>query len=200
MNSIFEKASPSITSMIRMDHTHVMAAFHRYKADTSATRKQAIAEHICLALTVHAQLEEEIFYPALEAVLQGDRTLDKSEPEHDEMRNYIDQLHQLSPEDGAFDDTLMELMRIVIHHVADEETLLLPAAEKLLADELGSLGAQMTKRRIELLGPRAKEVLSTGARTFPTGAVLAVGGAVALGAMLFASAKSGMNRTRTLSR
>jgi hemerythrin superfamily protein len=193
--NIAAKASPSITSMIRMDHTHVMAAFHRYKADTSPARKKAIAEHICLALTVHAQLEEEIFYPALSAVLQDDPTLDKSEPEHDEMRGYIDQLRQMTPEDGAFDDTLMSLMRVVIHHVADEETRLLPAAERVLADQLGSLGAQMTKRRMELLGPHAGEIVATGARTFPAGAALAIGGALALGAMLFAS-KSSSSRSR----
>jgi len=76
MNSFVGKVTPSITSMIRMDHTHVMAAFHRYKSDTSVARKQAIVEHICLALTVHAQLEEEIFYPALQRVLSGDEVLD----------------------------------------------------------------------------------------------------------------------------
>jgi hemerythrin superfamily protein len=195
MNNLIAKASPSITSMIRMDHTHVMAAFHRYKADTSPARKQAIVEHICLALTVHAQLEEEIFYPALAEVLKGDPALDKSKPEHDEMRGFIDKLHQLSPEDGGFDDALMDLMRVVIHHVADEETRLIPAAERLLADQLGSLGAQMTKRRIELLGPHAGEVVSTGVRTFPAGAAIAIGGALALGAMFFAG-KSSSTRSR----
>jgi hemerythrin superfamily protein len=196
MNSIMAKASPSITSMIRMDHTHVMAAFHRFKADTSPARKKAIAEHICLALTVHAQLEEEIFYPALGEVLAGDPALDKSKPEHDEMRDYVDKLHQLNPEDDAFDDTLMNLMRVVIHHVADEETRLIPAAERQLADQLGTLGAQMTKRRMELLGPHAGEIASTGVRTFPTGAALAIGGALALGAVLFATTKSNSDRTR----
>ncbi|HEU4655256.1 MAG TPA: hemerythrin domain-containing protein [Steroidobacteraceae bacterium] len=196
MNSIVAKASPSITSMIRMDHTHVMAAFHRYKSDTSPARKQAIVEHICLALTVHAQLEEEIFYPALQSVLQGDEVLNHSKPEHDEMRGYIDKLRGMSPEEDAFDDTLMDLMRVVIHHVADEETRLLPAAERLLGDQLGSLGAQMTKRRMELLGPHAGEIVRTGARTFPAGAAIAIGGALAIGAMLFAKTKSNSSRVR----
>jgi hemerythrin superfamily protein len=198
VNKFADKLTPSITTMIRMDHTHVMAAFHRYKADTASARKQAIAEHICLALTVHAQLEEEIFYPALQRVLSGDEVLDKSEPEHDEMRGYIAKLRELSPEDEAFDETLMTLMRTVIHHVADEETRLLPAAERLLTDQLGSLGAQMTKRRMELLAPHAREVASTGARTFPagaaTGAAIAIGGALALGAMMFSRAKSNVSR------
>jgi hemerythrin superfamily protein len=196
MNSFVGKVTPSITSMIRMDHTHVMAAFHRYKGDTSVERKQAIVEHICLALSVHAQLEEEIFYPALQRVLSGDEVLDKSEPEHDQMRAYIEQLRQLEPNDAAFDQTFMSLMRTVIHHVADEETRLLPAAERLLTEELGTLGAQMTKRRMELLGPHVSEVASSGARTFPAGTAIAIGGALALGAMLFATAKSNVSRGR----
>jgi hemerythrin superfamily protein len=196
MNKIVEKVSPSITSMIRMDHTHVLAAFHRYKSDTSAARKQAIVEHICLAVSVHAQLEDEIFYPALRSVLQGDETLEKSEPEHDEMRGYIAKLRQMSPEESDFDDTFMALMRIVIHHVADEETRLLPAAERLLADQLGSLGAEMTKRRLQLAGPHTGEILSSGARTFPTGTALAIGGAIALGAMLFANTRKNLSRSR----
>jgi hypothetical protein len=200
MNSLVAKISPSITSMIRMDHTHVMAAFHRYKADTSAQRKRAIAEHISLALSVHAQLEEEIFYPALRGVLGGDEVLGKSEPEHDEMRGHIAKLRGLEPTDPAFDETFLALMRVVIHHVADEETQLLPAAERLLADQLAPLGAEMTKRRIELVKPHSGEIATTAARTFPAGAAaIALGGALALGAMLFASAKtssSGRGRWR----
>jgi hemerythrin superfamily protein len=176
--------------MIRMDHTHVLAAFHRYKSDTSAARKQAIVEHICLAVSVHAQLEEEIFYPALKSVLQGDETLEKSEPEHEEMRSYIAKLRNMNPDESTYDETFMALMRTIIHHVADEETRLLPAAERLLADQLGSLGAEMTKRRLQLAGPHTAEILSSGARTFPGGTVLAIGGALALGAMLFATTKN----------
>ena len=84
-------------------------------------------------------------------------------------------------------------MRIVMHHVADEETRLLPAAERLLRDELGSLAAQMTRRRMELLRPHAGEFAATTMRSFPgaaAGAALFTAGAVALGAMLFARGKN----------
>ena len=76
--------SPTITAMIRLDHMHVLTAFHRYHADTAWWRKRAIVNSVCAALEIHAQLEEEIFYPALRGVLSGDQTLDKSRPEHDE--------------------------------------------------------------------------------------------------------------------
>ena len=57
---------------------------------------------------------------------------------------------------GNGNEKFMQLMRIVLHHVADEETVLLPAAETLLKDELGELGASMAKRKMQLLRPHAR--------------------------------------------
>lgn len=194
MNAI-TRLAPSITTMIRMDHTHAMTLFHRFKTYTSPNRKRALVRNACLAIEIHAQLEEEIFYPALRGVLTGDEVLDKSEPEHQRMRQLIGELRErLGADDDAsagtaFDDKFMDLMRLVIHHVADEETQLLPAAERLLADRLGDLGVEMTKRRIELLKPHAGELAATTIRSFPVGAVagaaLLTAGAMAVGAMLF---------------
>ncbi|RYF36580.1 MAG: hemerythrin domain-containing protein, partial [Comamonadaceae bacterium] len=87
MASMMSKLSPTITNMIRMDHTHVMAAFHQFQPDSPARVKKGLADNICLALEVHAQLEEEIFYPALREV-SPDAVLDKAKPEHDEMRSH----------------------------------------------------------------------------------------------------------------
>ena len=196
MNAALERMSPSITSMIRLDHTHVMAAFHRFKAGLSTQRKNALVRHACLGLEVHAQLEEEIFYPALRGVMPGNEVLDKSEPEHNQMKELIATLRQQNPEDPSYDENFFALMRIVIHHVADEESMLLPAAERLLPDQLASLGAQMTKRRLQLLRPHAAEIASTAAQTFPAGVAAVALGAVALGAMLFARSAGNANRNR----
>ena len=59
------KLSPCITTMIRMDHSHVLALARRYHPHTSPEKKRALVTNACLALEIHAQLEEEIFYPAL---------------------------------------------------------------------------------------------------------------------------------------
>jgi hypothetical protein len=178
MSSVFSRLSPSITSMIRMDHTHVMSAFHQYQADTPARVKKGLVDNICLALEVHAQLEEEIFYPALREVAP-DETLDKAKPEHDRMRELVARLRALQAGDTAYDATLYELMRTVMHHVADEETDLLPKAERLLAGQLSEMGARMTKRRLELLGPRSGELAGSMARSMSTGTMLAAAGALA---------------------
>ena len=192
MNRFADRVTPRVTTMIRMDHSHVLALFHRFKADTSVGKKRALVANACLALEVHAQLEEEIFYPALRTVLTGDPVLEKSEPEHEQMRQLIAELRKRGGDGSAegtdFDDKFMELMRIVIHHVADEETRLLPAAERLLSDRLGELGIEMTRRRVELLKPHAGELAVSTVRSFPSAAaagVLLTAGVVAVGAMLF---------------
>ena len=164
--------SPTITSMIRLDHMHVLAAFHRYHADSPGWRKRAIVNSTCAALEIHAQLEEEIFYPALATVISEDPALGRSRPEHDEMRATIGRLRTMGPENAAYDGLFHQLMREVMHHVADEETVLLPAAERALTGELRSLGARMTRRRLQLLGERPREIAVNTAGTFPVATFL----------------------------
>lgn len=182
MNFIAEKLAPTATGMIRMDHTHVLATFHQYTIATSPGVKRGLVNTACVALEIHAQLEEEIFYPAVHAV-DDSATMQKSVPEHDEMRRLIARLRSMEPEDAGYDDTFMELMRDVLHHVADEETVLLPQAERLLGDRLHELGARMTKRRLELTVPRTGEIALNMARAMST-STLAVLGAAVTGACL----------------
>ncbi len=188
MGQAVARLSPTITNMIRMDHTHVMATWHQFSVDASPGAKRAIANTIGLALEVHAQLEEEIFYPALRGLDVDMKVLDRSGPEHDDMRRMIGELEDLDPRDPAFDDTLAELMRDVMHHVADEETVLLPAAERELGPQrLSELGAQMTRRRMQLVGPRTGELVRNHARVFPASTVLMTVAAATAGVMLVRS-------------
>ena len=177
MNTLLSRISPSVTNMIRMDHAHVLSTFHQYGAGASDGVKKGLVDQVCVALEIHAQLEEEIFYPALRAAADTD-AVRKSVPEHDEMRRLINQLRKLTPADAGYDDTFYQLMNNVLHHVADEETLLLPAAERLLDDRLGELGARMAKRRVQLAGPRTAEIAGSMARSLGSGAVVAGAGAL----------------------
>ena len=188
--SLMSQFSPSITNLIRLDHTHVLTAFHQYEMGSSERLKKGLVDNVCLAIEIHAQLEEEIFYPALRVVADTE-ILRKSTPEHDEMRGLISRLRNMPVADPAFDDTFFELMRHVMHHVADEETLLLPAAERLLPDRLSELGAQMTKRRFELAGPRAPELASSMARSMSGGTLVGIGSAMLAGAYLLTRRGSG---------
>jgi hypothetical protein len=190
MPSLLSQLSPSITNLIRLDHTHVLTAFHQYEIGSSPRLKKGLTDNVCLAIEIHAQLEEEIFYPAMRTVADNE-ILRKSTPEHDEMRGLISRLRNMPVGDPAFDDTFFELMRHVMHHVADEETMLLPAAERLIPDQLSDLGAQMNKRRLELTGPRAPELASSLARSMSTGTLVGIGSAVLAGAYLLTRHKYG---------
>jgi hypothetical protein len=136
-------------------------------------------------------------------VLGGDEVLDKSEPEHEQMRTLIGELRELTARSlgvsvTAYDEKFLDLMRLVLHHVADEETRLLPAAERLLADQLGPLGVEMTKRRVELMKPHAAEFAANTVRSFPVGAaggaLLLTAGVLALGTMALSRQKGGHSR------
>jgi hemerythrin superfamily protein len=183
MNSL-KAFVPTVTNMIRADHTHVLATFHQYEIDTSPGTKKALVNTICLALEIHAQLEEEIFYPAMREIARDAALVGKSVPEHDEMRRLVAELRSMEPTDTDYDQTVMELMRDVLHHVADEETILLPDAERSLADRLEELEAAMTKRRLELVAPKSMEIAWNTMRALPASNVLMGAGALALVAML----------------
>jgi hemerythrin HHE cation binding domain-containing protein len=158
---------PTITTMIRLDHSHAVSAFHRYGSETAWWRKRAIVTSVCRALEIHAQLEEEFFYPALARIAPTDEILKKSQSEHDQLREIIAKLRGMGPENAAYDSLFMELMRDTLHHVADEETKLLPLAERALGPELRTLGAQTMRRRMQLLGEHPVEMAVNTAGTFP---------------------------------
>jgi hemerythrin superfamily protein len=184
MTSLVSRIFPTATNMIRLDHTHVMSTYHQYKPSASARVKKGLVNTICTALEIHAQLEEEIFYPEVRKVTEDER-INKSMEEHAEMRRLIGLLRAMEPEARDYDETLAALMRDVMHHVADEETIVLPAAEKLLADRLGDLGAQMTKRRLQLVGPRSGEIaVDMGRAASGNTAAIAVVGLAAAGLLV----------------
>ena len=157
--SALSKLSPSITDMIRFDHSHVMVTFHQYTGTTRPSVKKALAETICDAVEIHATLEEEIFYPVMRGLAGGEPVIQKSPDEHEEIKRLIATLRATDATDMRHDGVMHELMCNIMHHVADEETVLLPEAERMLSkSRLNELGAQMTRRRLELLSPKAGKV------------------------------------------
>jgi hemerythrin superfamily protein len=180
--------SPSITDMIRFDHSHVMLTSHQYVVTKKPAVKKALAETVCDALEIHATLEEEIFYPAVRALGLGGAVLAKSVPEHKEMRALIARIRRGDASSARYDELFSELMRDVIHHVADEETVLLPDAERSMTKHrLNELGVQMTSRRMQLLAPKAgKAAVNTaiGFSSSTTAVVLSAVSALLVGRFL----------------
>ena len=90
----------------------------------------------------------------------------------------ITQLRNLDPANASYNDTFYELMNNVMHHIADEEAFLLPMAERVLGDQLGELGAQMTRRRLQLTAPRSGEIAGGMARSVGAGGLVMGAGAL----------------------
>jgi hemerythrin-like domain-containing protein len=188
MNALMTTMSPTATAMIRKDHAMVLTQFHKLEPDTSPQIRDATIRTICAALEIHAQVEEELFYPALRDAGVDSPVLVKSEPEHERMRELMQPLKsgllEGQPEEQM--RALNELMNTVMHHVADEETQLLPAAERQCSkQELSELGARMTQRKMSLARPRARELAVDMARGAPAKTtMMAVGLLVGLAWML----------------
>jgi hemerythrin superfamily protein len=143
--------------LLKQDHKVVADLFERYEASgEDRERKTLIAGRICQELTVHAALEEEIFYPKLRDALDGDdegeHLLNEAESDHEEIANLVSELQQEIEGDGAGDSTdarVRELAEQVTHHVEEEEGELFPRVKKSDLD-LDELGAEMATRKEEL--------------------------------------------------
>ena len=142
--------SGGIIAQLRADHARVRAMFHEFAMldGEEEERRERLVDDLCDELTLHAMLEEELFYPALRGAV-GDSLLDNAELEHDSARELIAQLETLFPEDDYFDATVAVLAEEVAHHVAHEETVLFPALARAGVDQL-ALGQRLRARRIEL--------------------------------------------------
>jgi hemerythrin superfamily protein len=117
---------------------------------SKADARPALARKICNELTVHAQIEEEIFYPALREVLDSPELLDEAQAEHQQAKELIAQIEGMKQGGPAMDEMVSQLARAVEHHVKEERDHLFPkarAAETLALDELG---ARLKERQQQL--------------------------------------------------
>lgn len=139
--------------MLKDDHRQVEGLFREYEELAAADEldaKEAVAAEICEKLTVHAQLEEEIFYPAARQALDEPELVDQAEEEHADARQLISEIEEMSPEDDAYDATLKALVAAIARHVEEEENEMFPKLEEA-GLETESLGEQMAERRQEIM-------------------------------------------------
>jgi len=168
------------------------------RTTSGTTVREAVVRNILLGLDIHARLEEEIFYPALREARIDSPVLDRSQTEHDEMRTQMGKVRGCAGLPVAQMDALNALMNTVMHHVADEETQLLPAAERALgAERLSELGAWMNGRRMELVKPHAMELMGDLARGAPGKTALLAVGAVLAGGLAMSMLRNGHHAVRS---
>ena len=147
-------------SLLSADHAEVKQMFETYRqlVDENADDEQRgeLARKICSMLTVHAEIEEEIFYPAMRENVDDELTLDEAEVEHASAKELIEQLESMDPGDALYDAKVIVLGEYVDHHVHEEENELFPQAEKAGLD-LDDLGAELASRKRELMSTLADE-------------------------------------------
>jgi hemerythrin-like domain-containing protein len=147
-------------SLLTADHAEVKQMFETYRqlVDENADDEQRgeLARKICGMLTVHAEIEEEIFYPAMRDSVDDELVLDEAEVEHAAARELIEQIEAMDVGDALYDAKVIVLGEYVDHHVEEEENELFPQAEKSGID-LDDLGAELASRKRELMSTLADE-------------------------------------------
>jgi hemerythrin superfamily protein len=146
------KAETSLNAveLIKSDHQRVKSLFEDYETSGGQDRAM-IANKIMTELEVHAKIEEEIFYPAFRGKAdEGDELVTEALEEHRTVKDLISDLQEMDGDDEAFQNKFQDLLQEVQHHVEEEESEMLPAAEDQLADQLDQLGTRMSERKEQL--------------------------------------------------
>ena len=146
-------AAKDAIALLRADHEAVSGLFADYEKTRSDAKKKAFVAEICTALSVHAQIEEEIFYPAVKAASKDKLLVPEATVEHGSIKDLIAQLEGLEPDGEMYDAKVQVLSEYVKHHVKEEQNEMFPKVKAISLD-LVELGARMAARKAELLATR----------------------------------------------
>jgi len=150
------RSTPDACSLLDADHRAVKKLFNQYdelagsKAKSSIEKRRELAERICMELTVHAQIEEEIFYPAVRAAIKEQDLLDEATVEHASAKDLIAQIQSTSEVDDMFDAKVKVLGEYIDHHVKEERNEMFPKARASKLD-LVAMRDELQARKEELM-------------------------------------------------
>lgn len=138
-------------AMLREDHKRVSALFEEFEKARSDRRKKEIVAAICMELTVHATLEEEIFYPAFKAAMKDKELVPEAVVEHASVKDLIAKVQDREPDGEEYDAQVKVMGEFVKHHVKEEQNEMFTKAKKATKLDLVELGQQMEARKQELM-------------------------------------------------
>ncbi len=138
------------TAMLKADHRLVSDLFDQFEKTKSDARKESIVAQICKELTVHTQLEEEIFYPAVKAALKDHELVPEATVEHGSIKDLIAAVQGKTPFGEMYDAKVRVMGEFVKHHVKEEEKEMFPKARDAKLD-MRELGARIAARKEELM-------------------------------------------------
>lgn len=107
--------------LLKADHRKVEGLFAQFMKTKAATRKKALAEQICLELTVHTKIEEDVFYPACREDGVDENLMNEAYVEHDGAKVLVAEIEAGNPEDQYYDAKVKVLSEMIKHHVKEEE-------------------------------------------------------------------------------
>jgi hemerythrin superfamily protein len=145
--------------VLKRDHDEVEKLFDQYedaKDESNTELKVQIVTAVCKALAMHAQIEEELFYPAMRRQEDALELIDEAAVEHQTLKNLVAELEGASPDDDLYDAKVKVLSEYVKHHVKEEEGELFPIAKRSEID-LDALGRQLVARKAQIAEAPEKE-------------------------------------------
>jgi hemerythrin superfamily protein len=153
---------PDAIALLKQDHRTVENLFEQFEKARSADRKRSLAEQICMELTIHAQIEEEIFYPACEGAVEED-LLKEAYVEHDGAKVLIAEIEAGSPDEEFYDAKVKVLSEQIEHHVEEEEKRMegMFSQARRAGLDMDELGDRLRARKDQLMA-------SYSARGLPT--------------------------------
>ncbi|TFZ04228.1 hemerythrin domain-containing protein [Ramlibacter rhizophilus] len=143
--------------LLDADHKAVKKMFKEFeettqsRAKSAAQKKLDLARRICLELTVHAQIEEEIFYPALRGAIKETDLLDEATVEHQSAKDLIAQIQEMDASDPMFDAKVKVLGEYVDHHVKEERSDIFTKARSARKLDLVAMRDELEARKEELM-------------------------------------------------
>jgi hypothetical protein len=145
-------AKPDAIALLKADHRKVEELFASFEAAKGDGRKKALAEQICMELTVHAKIEEDVFYPACEGAVEED-LLKEAYVEHDGAKVLIAEIEAGGPDDEFYDAKVKVLSEMIEHHVEEEEKRVegMFAQARKAGLDMDGLGERMAEEKRQLL-------------------------------------------------
>ena len=138
-------------ALLKADHDKVAGLFEKYEKASGDGAKEKLAKQICLELSVHATIEEEIFYPACEGKIEED-LLKEAYVEHDGAKVLIAEILAGGPDDEYYDAKVTVLQEQIEHHVKEEEMRMegMFAQARKAGLDMDRLGEELAARKAEL--------------------------------------------------
>ena len=138
-------------TLLKNDHKTVEKLFKTFEkaGEDASAAKRKVVDEIIVELSVHAAIEEQVFYPAIrDAVADVEDTVLEALEEHHVVKWTLNELVDLSPDHERFDAKVTVLIESVRHHVEEEEGELFPEVRKVLGRKaLGEIGDAMEEAR-----------------------------------------------------